>query len=186
MGGVDPSKWGLTAANRSRGVHRLTASIGLAAHVGGRQLIALLDRRAGRWDDAVRNLKKAIALDPQYARAFCNRGSIHSELENYDQAIHLNPGYAGAFYQRGVTYSRQHQYGRAIEDFDQAIELTTGKADKEKVGDKVEDKAEDKAKDGDQVKENGDNTALSVEPKSTDTRRNNSWWSAVCESRSCS
>lgn len=70
-----------------------------------------------------------IALDPDHAMTYYNRGSIYSDMGLYEQAlsdlnrtIELTPSYASAYNNRGMAYYRLQEYEKAIEDYNQAIE----------------------------------------------------------------
>ena len=85
---------------------------------------------AGEFDLAIECYNKAIALDPEDAEAFYNRGLAYDKkgefdlaIQDFDQAIALNPEDAKAFYNRGVAYNKKGEFDRAIEDFNQAIAL---------------------------------------------------------------
>jgi hypothetical protein len=61
-----------------------------------------------QFDAAVASYDKAIALKPDYAEAYYNRGNALQELKqfdaavaSYDKAIALKPDYAEAYYNRG-------------------------------------------------------------------------------------
>ena len=63
----------------------------------------------------------AIALDPQYAYAFCNRGTVLERLErwgealaSYDRALELNPRDAFAYYNRASALRAQIRVPRAV------------------------------------------------------------------------
>ena len=73
---------------------------------------------------------QAIDLKPDYAEAYCNRGSVKCNLSQYDAAIadfdwaiDLKPDYAEAYYNRGSAKGNLGDYEAAIVDFDQAIGL---------------------------------------------------------------
>ena len=57
-------------------------------------------------------MTKAIRLDPQYAKAYNNRGLGYAELKqyeraigDYDEAIRLDPKEARAYNNRGLGYA---------------------------------------------------------------------------------
>ena len=67
-----------------------------------------------KWDLALANYDKAIALNPNDYQAYNNRGSVYNEQEKWDlaladytQAIKLNPNDADAYINRGDVYHRQ-------------------------------------------------------------------------------
>ena len=66
-----------------------------------------------RHDEALASYDKAIALKPDYAEAYNNRGNALSELKrheealaSYDKAIALKPDYAEAYNNRGDCAQR--------------------------------------------------------------------------------
>lgn len=79
---------------------------------------------------ALADLDRAIELDPSYADAYANRGSIRHLLGDYsaaladlDRAIDLDPGLASAYNNRGAVRLMQWDLDRAIADFDAALAL---------------------------------------------------------------
>lgn len=87
-------------------------------------------RRAGLYDQALADMNKALALDPNDSDAYVDRGNVYKNkgqydlaLHDYDQAIRLDPNSATAFYDRGDFFLDRRQYDRAIQDDDQAIRL---------------------------------------------------------------
>lgn len=85
---------------------------------------------AGEFDLAIAEYTQAIKLNPDYVKAYNNRGLAFNgkeeygqAIEDYDKAIRLIPDYAPYYTNRGVAYDRKDEYDRAIEDFDQAIRL---------------------------------------------------------------
>src|SRR3989338_7098103 len=82
------------------------------------------------YDDAIEAYTSAIALDPNYAAAYNNRGVAYKNkgqndraIEDYNKAIALDPNYAAAYNNRGNAYANKGQYDRAIEDYNKAIAL---------------------------------------------------------------
>ena len=51
------------------------------------QFLGLIDRRQGRWDEAVRNLERALDLDPRNADALGDLGDTYFPLRRYGEAI---------------------------------------------------------------------------------------------------
>jgi serine/threonine protein kinase len=87
--------------------------------------------RTRRNDEAIAAYSQAIALDPDYAMAYNNRGTAYHNLQqyrqaiaDYDRAIELNPGYTTAYNNRGSAYYSLGDYHKAIADFDRVIALT--------------------------------------------------------------
>ena len=79
---------------------------------------------------AVEDCNKAIALNPNDARAYYNLGNAYVNkvqydraMENYNKALALDPSLALAYANRGGAYAKKGQYDRAIEDCNKAIAL---------------------------------------------------------------
>ena len=73
---------------------------------------------------------QAIALNPQYATAYNNRGALRNKQGDlagaridYDLAIALDPQDAKAYYNRGTLHKEQGDMAGARTDLDQAIAL---------------------------------------------------------------
>ncbi len=49
--------------------------------------LGLIDRRQGRWDDAIRNLERAVDLDPRNFRTIPDLGETYFNLPRYEEAI---------------------------------------------------------------------------------------------------
>jgi tetratricopeptide (TPR) repeat protein len=71
-----------------------------------------------------------IRLDPNYALAYNNRGSIRNAKGESDkaiadcsEAIRLDPKLAVAYNNRGVAWRAKKEYDRAIADYNEAIRL---------------------------------------------------------------
>jgi len=87
------------------------------------------------YDKAIEAYTSTIALDPNYAFAYNNRGLAYVEkgqfdraIENYNKAIALNPNDALAYDNRGFAYANKGQYDRAIADFNKALEINPNDA----------------------------------------------------------
>jgi TolB-like protein len=50
-------------------------------------ILGLIDRRQGRWDEAIRNLERAVDLDPRNANAISDLGQTYGALRRYGDAI---------------------------------------------------------------------------------------------------
>ena len=73
---------------------------------------------------------KAIEIDPNYAIAYNNRGSVYYDrdeyrlaLNDYNKAIAILPDYAIALNNRGMVYLIKRDYEKALKDFSKAIEF---------------------------------------------------------------
>src|SRR3989338_7096331 len=81
-------------------------------------------------DSAIEAYTNAIALTPNLANPYNNRGNAYADkgqydraIEDFNKAIALNPNYAQAYTNRGIAYGKKGQYDRAIEDFNKAIAI---------------------------------------------------------------
>jgi len=81
-------------------------------------------------EQAIADYDQAIALKPDYALAYYNRGIAYRQkgdldhaIADYDQAIALEPDDADAYNNRGVAYDYKGDLDHAIADYDQAIAL---------------------------------------------------------------
>jgi TolB-like protein/Tfp pilus assembly protein PilF len=51
------------------------------------QFLGLIDRRQGRWDEAIRNLERAVDLDPRNQDTLTDLGDTYLRLRRYEEAI---------------------------------------------------------------------------------------------------
>jgi WD40 repeat protein/Flp pilus assembly protein TadD len=94
--------------------------------------------RQGNFEEAIATLSEAIALDPEFANAYHNRGEVYYKLDNYEQAIadyttalELKPNNAVTYQRRGLAYfmlgnseqDPQIWEQKALPDYERAIEL---------------------------------------------------------------
>lgn len=84
----------------------------------------------GRDDRAIKDLNRAIEIDPEFARAYLNRGLVYRHrgnytkaIEDYTRVIELSPKSAAAYNNRGVVYAMLEDYTNAIKDFKKVIEI---------------------------------------------------------------
>jgi tetratricopeptide (TPR) repeat protein len=83
-----------------------------------------------RYKDAIVACKKAIAIKPDYAKAYGNMGAAYGELGQHTdaitackKAIDINPDYANAYFNMGNTYLKLGQHAAAIAAYKKAIGL---------------------------------------------------------------
>ena len=111
-----------------------------------------------RFDEAIKELNRAIQLDPNYAKAYVTRAHTYSGKKQYNlaiadgnKAIELDPDLAEAYVVVGLAYYYDGQYDLAITNYNKAIELDTSQGEAvylgralvyEKQGKKAEAKAE--------------------------------------------
>ena len=84
----------------------------------------------GRRDEAIREYSAAIALEPEEAAAYNNRGIVYDDLgkyeeaiEDYSTAIRLDSAHAVAYNNRGIVYRKQGEHVKAMADYNKAVEL---------------------------------------------------------------
>ena len=73
---------------------------------------------------------RAINLNPDFARAYNNRGIIYKTRKQFDSAIAdlnkalaIRPNYPEAYHNRGNVYGTMGEYERALDDFNKAIAI---------------------------------------------------------------
>jgi eukaryotic-like serine/threonine-protein kinase len=49
--------------------------------------LGFIDRRQGRWDEAIRNLERAVDLDPRNVTALLDLGAVYFNLRRYGEAL---------------------------------------------------------------------------------------------------
>lgn len=93
-------------------------------------------REQGRYDLALKDLSKAISMDPNEAKFYNNRGIVYGEqgkndraIADFTSAILLDPGFAGAYSNRGLKFEETGQLDRALEDLTTAIRLAPSMGD---------------------------------------------------------
>ena len=97
----------------------------------------------GQREEALRDLGKAIELNPGNALFYNNQGVVYERswrmqgeperarelwrlqkaVQSLNKAIAMDPEYAQAYYNRAGTYYDQQQWDRALYDLDKAIEI---------------------------------------------------------------
>jgi len=83
-----------------------------------------------RYGEALAAYEQAIRLEPNYARAYLDKGIVLYNLKRYeevlaacDQAIHLEPNDAPAYYNKGNALRHLKRHEEALAACDQAIRL---------------------------------------------------------------
>jgi tetratricopeptide (TPR) repeat protein len=73
---------------------------------------------------------QALMIDPNYAKAYNNRGIVYRLMKQYDQAISdynkalkLDPKFGEAYNNRGVVYYLKGEYEKSWEDVKKAQNL---------------------------------------------------------------
>lgn len=81
-------------------------------------------------EDEIKNLDKAIELDPNFSRAYESRGYYYYKqkqydkaLEDYDKEIELAPGSAFPYRMRSIIHKTRGEKDKVFEDDNKVIEL---------------------------------------------------------------
>ena len=89
----------------------------------------------GNFQQAVHDYTQVIALNPNHAGTYVNRGSAYGELKDYSsairdstQAIAINPNLAQAYYNRAISLALKNDYRNATRDARKACSLGECKA----------------------------------------------------------
>ncbi len=90
--------------------------------------LAMIYKEAKRFDDAVLEYDKAIALKPQFWGAYFDRGNLYREngkfdlaIADYTKVLKILPGYAQAYANRGTAHFLNGEQHSALLDFNWAI-----------------------------------------------------------------
>ena len=85
---------------------------------------------SGDYAGAIAEFDNAIQIDPNYIKAYNNRGMAKDALKDevgaiadYTKAIELNPKYQFGYYNLGNAEVNLKDYTNAITDYEKAIEL---------------------------------------------------------------
>src|SRR5215468_493501 len=91
-------------------------------------LLAVVETKLGRLNDALTSYDRALAVRPDYAEALSNRGLTLHELKrfdealaSYDQALRVRPNYAEALSNRGLTLHKLKRFDEALASYEQAL-----------------------------------------------------------------
>ena len=105
-------------------------------HVPTLNLLSVLLTRSGRFDEAERYVRLALAENATSDATYYNYGLILKALkrpaeaaERFTQALKLNAAVAESWNNRGTVFSDLRRYREAIADFDRAIALNKDYAD---------------------------------------------------------
>lgn len=79
---------------------------------------------------AIKELEKAVAMNPDYADAYCILGSVYADLkknsealEKFRQAILRDQNFYKPYYLRATLLRKQGKYDESLKDFDKAVSL---------------------------------------------------------------
>jgi len=91
-------------------------------------LLAVIESRLGRGEDALASYARALALRPGDANALYNRGNtlqgmkrIEEALASYDSALVVQPHHANALYNRGNALHELKRFEEALASYDRAL-----------------------------------------------------------------
>ena len=83
-----------------------------------------------KWELALADYNKAIAINPDFALAYYNRGLVYYDqkkwelaLADYTKTIAINPDDAEAYNNRGLVYKNQKKWELALADYNKAITI---------------------------------------------------------------
>lgn len=113
--------------------------------VGPENAPVLPDQAVEHMERAVTDYTSAIELDPQYAKAYNNRGNARASLgdeeralQDYDTALELDDSLVLAYFNRGLIHYRLGEYEDAIADLGMYLELVPEAEDRAQVEDFIE------------------------------------------------
>ncbi len=97
--------------------------------------LGMIHTGTGRYEEAVQNLQKALALDPinsdayrELAKTYNRMGRLKDAESTYMNAIAVRPGYWGTRNDLGGFYYRLGRYAEAEKEFRSVVELTPDNA----------------------------------------------------------
>lgn len=106
---------------------------------------AVLFRREGKYDDALRDLDHAVRLNPMNAITFFNRGivlyllgNLEKSLEEFSKAIYIDELTPEFFFNRALVYKKMDMMRRATDDYRTYLLLTKKELSRETYAELVE------------------------------------------------
>ena len=113
-----------------------TAAIGLNDKLAQVYVtLGMIHTGTGRYEEAVQNLQKALALDPinadayrELAKTYQRMGRVNDAESTYRNAIAVRPSYWGAHNELGGFYYRLGRYADAEKEFRSVVALTPDNA----------------------------------------------------------
>jgi hypothetical protein len=107
----------------------------LPEHFEALSLLALIGAQQGDFDLAVKLYDRVIAIKPDLANAYSNRGAsfaalnrLNEALANFDMAIAIRPDHAEAHFARAITWLLQGDFARGWPEFEWRWETPHGRA----------------------------------------------------------
>src|SRR3974390_1100314 len=93
-------------------------------------LVAVVQSRLGKKDEALASYDRALKVRPDYAEALSNRGVTLHELKrfeealaSYDRALKVRPDVADPLSNRGVTLHELKRFEEALASYDRALKV---------------------------------------------------------------
>ena len=84
----------------------------------------------GRYEDALTSYDKALEINPDFSKAWYNRGNVLTELDRYedalisfDKALEIDPDFSEAWYYHGAALVHLGRYDEAVVSYDKAHKL---------------------------------------------------------------
>ncbi len=89
--------------------------------------------RMGRFDEALAQSSRALALDPVSPGSHGNRGMLFFRMRRYDEAIQvsqqaldLDPGFVNALWWQGMSYAGKRDFGKSIACLKKGLAMNDG------------------------------------------------------------
>jgi tetratricopeptide (TPR) repeat protein len=99
-------------------------------HFDTLHLLGILNIRRGRFEEAVRQIDRALSINSSVAEVHNNRGNALKELKrfeealaSYDRAVALNPDFAETYYNRANALIELKRPDEALACYDKALAL---------------------------------------------------------------
>jgi len=98
-------------------------------------LLAMVQHRLGRWDEALNSHDCALARRPNHALTLYNRGVAlqrlrrsQEALQSYDRAVSVRPDFVAALVNRGSILRDLKRYAEALTSYDAAVAIKPASA----------------------------------------------------------
>ncbi|MFH1791070.1 MAG: tetratricopeptide repeat protein [Candidatus Omnitrophota bacterium] len=92
--------------------------------------LAIILKRQGLYDEAIKEYKKAIEIDPRYPSPYFNLGLLYMDLENWTEAVEyfrkavdVNPEFARAYEKLGMAYLAAGRTDAAVAAWRKSLEI---------------------------------------------------------------
>ena len=87
--------------------------------------LGVISASNNKYDEAIEEFKKVIAVDSHYADAHFDLGTIYYKqglfneaIEEYDKTIQIDRGYADAYYNKSATFEKLGDTAAAHDEFE--------------------------------------------------------------------